>query len=46
MNALSMEQSLTLGAVLWVAASIVSATLWHLFKVGSQRLGRREGERS
>jgi len=41
-NALSLGQWLTLIAVLWIAASIVAATVWHLFKVGSQKLGRRE----
>jgi len=42
MNALSLEQWLTLIAVLWIAASIVAGAVWHLFKVGSRKIGRRE----
>jgi hypothetical protein len=40
---MSAEQWVTLIAVLWIAASVVVGAVWHLFKVGSQRLGRREG---
>jgi hypothetical protein len=43
---MSVEQWVTLIAVLWVAASVVVGAAWHLFKVGSQKLARREGERS